>query len=900
MPRCSSCAHDNPETSRFCGNCARPLSPTSGLATEFVAAQAPRSGSPGGSVARSSATSSGVDEGRFAPGMVLSGRYRIVSLLGAGGMGEVYRATDLKLNQPVALKFLLGDYAANPRFLERFHNEVRIARQVSHPNVCRVYDIGEIEGLPFLSMEYIDGEDLADLLRRIGRLPPDKALEIARKLCAGLAAAHDKGVLHRDLKPGNVMLDGRGQVLITDFGLAGLAGTIEGADVRSGTPQYMAPEQLNGTEVTVRSDIYALGLLLYEVFTGKRAHDAGTMAELRELHQRSSVLSITSQVADVDPVIERVIQRCLDPDPKLRPANALAVAAALPGGDPLAAALAAGETPSPELVAAAGENNAISRRTALLCAAAIVAGFAVVLALGPAQGLSEKIPFDQSTDALAGRARAILESAGFSERPADTAYGWGYDGEFRAYLETVIPQGERSGYLERGDPSLALFWYRQSPWPLDPVRPGSPVVPSDPPVTVSGMVNVSLDSQGRLALLTAVPPQVEERPADGKPPDWSVLFRAAGLDLAQFQPTDPKWIPLVAADVRAAWTGVFPNTRIPARVEAASWRGRATYFTILGPWDRPRRMERPPESFRQRAAAWSTIATLLACMAAACWMAWRNWQQGRGDLRGALRLAGVAFALTVSILLLQGAHRLTESALNHFTAAVAYALFTGLVFYVLYLALEPYVRKRWPDTIIAWTRLLGGRLRDPMVAGHILAGAALAFFWAVLFQLRTILAWRYAGVVPVHNLASHNGLPVMLGIVLQEVVNSLVVGMGTLFIVFLLRAVVRKAWIAGAIFVLAFTALRVAGSSHPWIDGPFVLFQYTLGTYLLLRLGLLQLTTAIFLSTLLGDHVTTFAFGAWYATPTLVALLVTAAIAAYAFRHATSGMKLLPGKLFDA
>ena len=151
---------------------------------------------------------------------------------------------------------------------------------MSHPNVCRVYDVGEIDGHYFLSMEYVDGEDLGSLLRRIGRLPSDKALEIARKLCAGLAAAHEKGVLHRDLKPGNIMLDGRGQVLLTDFGLAGLASQLAGAEVRNGTPAYMAPEQLTGKEVTVKSDIYSLGLVLYEIFTGKRPFGADTRAEL--------------------------------------------------------------------------------------------------------------------------------------------------------------------------------------------------------------------------------------------------------------------------------------------------------------------------------------------------------------------------------------------------------------------------------------------------------------------------------------------------------------------------------------------------------------------------------------------------------------------------------------------
>ena len=202
------------------------------------------------------------------PGTVLAGRYRITGLLGRGGMGEVYRADDLKLEQPVALKFLPHGLDADGERLARFYREVRVARQVSHPAVCRVYDVGEAEGHFFLSMELVDGENLASLLRRIGRLPPDKALDIARQLCAGLAAAHEKGVLHRDLKPANLMLDGQGNVRITDFGLAGLAESLREEDVRSGTPCYMSPEQLQGREVSVRSDIYALGLVLYELYTG--------------------------------------------------------------------------------------------------------------------------------------------------------------------------------------------------------------------------------------------------------------------------------------------------------------------------------------------------------------------------------------------------------------------------------------------------------------------------------------------------------------------------------------------------------------------------------------------------------------------------------------------------------
>ena len=217
-------------------------------------------------------------EGRgFAPGTVLAERFRIIGLLGRGGMGEVYRADDLKLGQPVALKFLPHASSQDRTLIERFHGEVRNARQISHPNVCRVYDIGEVNGDHFISMEYVDGEDLATLLSRIGRLPGAKALEIARQLCGGLAAAHERGVLHRDLKPANVMIDGHGRARITDFGLA--LRTEEAMADKSGTPAYMAPEQLEGKAASVQSDIYSLGLVLYELYTGKRAFEAANLAE---------------------------------------------------------------------------------------------------------------------------------------------------------------------------------------------------------------------------------------------------------------------------------------------------------------------------------------------------------------------------------------------------------------------------------------------------------------------------------------------------------------------------------------------------------------------------------------------------------------------------------------------
>ena len=260
MARCKSCGTQLPVQARFCSACGKTVS-TDDISTLLHEAAtllgpeevptlissepvptAPRSPRPTSKSSHPGSSSSALlNYGRFLPGSLLAERYRVVALLGRGGMGEVYRADDLTLGQPVALKFLPEEAAKDPGLLERFRGEVRIARKVSHPNVCRVYDVGEVDGQTYFTMEYVDGEDLASLLRRIGRLPNDKAVDIARQLCAGLAAAHAKGVLHRDLKPANIMLDGRGQAVITDFGLAALTDQVPGAEVRSGTPAYMAP-----------------------------------------------------------------------------------------------------------------------------------------------------------------------------------------------------------------------------------------------------------------------------------------------------------------------------------------------------------------------------------------------------------------------------------------------------------------------------------------------------------------------------------------------------------------------------------------------------------------------------------------------------------------------------------
>lgn len=257
----------------------------------------------------------------FASGEVIAGRYRMITRIGRGGMGDVWRADDLVLQTAVALKLIRSNH---PGARARILNEVRLARQITHPAICRVFDVGEAEGgIIFYSMELIRGEDLAAVLRRVGRLPSEKVADIGRQLCAGLAAAHAQGVLHRDLKPANVLIDNDGRVRITDFGIA-----IPRADASrhmlTGTPRYMAPEQrVEGALLSEQTDVYSLGLLLYELLVGRFAFEP--TASVTQAPRPSTL------VPNVQPQLERVVMQALSPEPRLRPASAAEMGARIPG-----------------------------------------------------------------------------------------------------------------------------------------------------------------------------------------------------------------------------------------------------------------------------------------------------------------------------------------------------------------------------------------------------------------------------------------------------------------------------------------------------------------------------------------------------------------------------------------
>jgi serine/threonine protein kinase len=930
MPRCLKCSAEVPIAARFCSTCGAPVGSNDATVTSLPDAEAtlpaasssnprasalkvsphqpnsddvatlefgtasPRPPRPASSSSARPPSSSAfsLNEGLFLPGRLLAGRYRIIALLGKGGMGEVYRADDLTLGQPVALKFLPDEASRDEGLLERFRNEVKIARRVSHPNVCRVYDVGEVDGHTFFTMEYVDGEDLASLLRRIGRLPHDKALDIARQLCSGLAAAHAKGVLHRDLKPANIMLDGRGQVVITDFGLAGLNDQIHGADIRSGTPAYMAPEKLAGKEVTPQSDLYSLGLVLYEVFTGRRAFTAEALTAIVRGGAASSPSRPSSVVKDLDPAVERVILRCLEPEPRMRPASAISVVGALPGGDPLAAALAAGETPSPEMVAAAGETGGLAPRIAIACLVAILIGLAGSVYLTIRHGGLDKVGPELPPEVLTQKARDLISRFGYEGRPADSVFDFDYDINFLNSVEKDDKPFPQWDQVMKGRPSPLQFWYRQASEPLvasdfrDQLLTPGMVTQSDPAPIQSGMIRLQLDPKGRLTAFEAIPPEVANPPSAHVPPfDWSLLFSAAELDPSQFQATPPIWNSLASPDTRAAWTGKWPGTERTMRIEAAAFQGKPVYFYLVGDWTQPPRMQPPAKSAGKKAAEITLVLLLVSMIVAAVWLARRNHRQGRSDVEGARRIARIFFALLILLWMLRSHLVAGLGTLGLMVLAISTALFLSGLIFVLYLALEPYVRRFWPHAIISWSRLLAGGLRDPLVGRDILFGVLLGVIWVLIFKINHLVLTRFGAAPDLLTTDYLTGTRRALGAWLAQIPTSI---LGTLQFFFLfmgLKALFRKDWLAAITFVSIFGAAKSLGSDHVAIEIATSILVYGILALIVYRFGLVPLACAIFTVDMLGNVPFTADISSWYFGMTVFALLSVAALAGWGFYY---------------
>jgi hypothetical protein len=815
---------------------------------------------------------------RFTPGQLIGDRYRIVSLIASGGMGEVYRADDTRLGHPVALKYVPLALAGNRAILDRLYAEVRIGRQVSHPNVCRLYDIVEIGGHHFIAMEYVDGEDLASLLRRIGRLPGDKAVALARDICAGLAAAHDRGVIHRDLKPGNVMIDGRGSARITDFGLA-LTTDDSARHEFAGTPAYMAPEQLNSGQVSTRSDIYSLGLVLYEMFTGRRLFQGRTVEAIRGEHSASKSRP-SSVVKDIDPAVERIILRCLEEEPEQRPPSVNAVLAALPGGDPLQAAVDAGETPSPAMVAASGK---VGDLTAGQGWGLYLLLLALMLAATWTQWRSSMeyfLPRVKSRDALADRAREVIARFG-GEEAGDVDFRYV---TMTSYLRELRrdPRPDRWERLRQTPPSALLFNYRQSPAPLIGGNERRRVLSDDPPETAAGMASVILDAEGRLVRFRRVP-RGEAGPSAA---DWPALFGEAGLEPSAFAPSEPIGAIGFAHDARRAWTRPATATEGQLRVEAATWRGAPVYFELFEPWRPVSNAPADASTGDQFVSALFMIATTFSII-----LARRNFLRGRSDRRGAVRIAAVVAVSTAAGLLSVADHTLdlAEEWVTIVTLGGT-ALFFAALCWLFYLAVEPYLRRRWPHMLISWSRLLGGRWHDPLVGRDILIGLTTGSLTCAIWGLSRTIEMTYGGASGPASELTHMSMDLPYGIIYTfayHVAIGITYALGWVSLALLFRLIVRNDLLAFTMLVLVMAAVAV--SDAPLVEYPLSLLLFAPLVFLMRRVGILALATAFFVQFALARSPLTPDLTQWYALRSSVVLIVFAGLGLWALHAALAG-----------
>ncbi|MDH3626832.1 MAG: serine/threonine protein kinase [Acidobacteriota bacterium] len=906
MRSCPSCRSAVTGNSTSCGNCGADV-PTSADITQT-------------SISSTTSSVSGIQTtagDRFAPGVLLADRYRIIGPLGKGGMGEVYRADDVKLGQSVALKFLPIELAQNPDRLRRFLHEVRIARQVSHANVCRVYDISEIDGQHFISMEFVDGEDLSTLLRRIGRISSDKATQIARQICAGLHAAHTQGIIHRDLKPANIMLDGRGQVRITDFGLAGLAEEFSGNEVRVGTPAYMSPEQLSGKEVTVQSDVYALGLVLYELFTGDKAFDASSVAEISRLQQESMPSTPTTLVPDIDPLVEQAILRCLEKDSSRRPASALNVAASLPGGDPLAAALAAGETPSPEMVADAGRSEGLHPGIVLGLVATSLVALAMLIWMSDQLRLPNFFPEAKPPAALMADARNIITEMGYSDAALDRIGGYAYDNDYQNDRTDTLSGSDAWRDLHMVRPSPLIFIYRQSPNRLVASRAAGAPSSTNPPLVLAGMISVTTDSSGRLLSFVAVPDERtpdeseggKEEPVDIAEPDWIQPISLAGLDLETLQEVAPVWSPVVHADVRKAWTAHYPDNDEIVHVDVGATAGRVNWMRVTADWtERTRTAQTTGGANQTVGIVILSIVAVLVLIAGL--VARRHIRLGRSDTRGALRLALFMVGVNLATWLLVAHHVATVGAeLFLLIDAIKTSLFLGAMVWTFYVAVEPYMRKLWPDTLISWTRLLTGRWKDPWVGRDLLVGVAGGAIMSVLGSLTTLLpSWlgKTAIAPSAVSVAALDGYRQAMGITIGQVRQAMILPVAVLFLLVIFRIVFRGRKISVAATFVMMTVIQAAGALTT-ISDPLVItltivvsaLVWLMLVTIIVRRGLLAAAVTIISANILSTIPLTANLGAWYASTAYLTLLLPAALTVFAAWAALGGRKFQFDKLLQ-
>lgn len=610
----------------------------------------------------------------------------------------------------------------------------------------------------------------------------------------------------------------------------------------------------------------------------------------------------SSVVKDLDPIVEKVILRCLEDQPSSRPTNALAVAAALPGGDPLAAALAAGETPSPQMVAAAGDTEGLRPKVAIAILAGILLGLAIHVFISAHYNAYDKMGLDLTPEVLTQKARETIARLGYEGKPADSAYGLKIDNDFQDWVEKNDKPHPDWNAVITARPSQLEYWYRQSPGDLvasdfrDSLMTPGILTQGDPPTILSGMINLHLDPQGRLTFFQAIPPEKQAERKDAATPgpfDWSILFNAAGLDPSKLQPATPMWNSLANTDARMAWTGVWPGTTRPLRVEAASFQGKPVAFGLIGEWTKPERMvSEEKKSIGSRLSTFIGMFLVISGLTASILLARRNYRRGRGDREGALRLAIVMFLLEMALFLCLGHFPSFTQTFGLTIVATSTALFLSGVMWIMYMAVEPFVRRQWPKTIISWSRLLAGDWRDPVVGRDILLGVALGVIWILIFQFRYIPMMHLGAPPAFGSTDALMGGRVALGAWLRQWPQSIQSTLVFFLLLLGLRFLLRKEWIAAIVFIALFAVPRGLDSTYKAIELPSEIVIYGIALLIVLRFGLIPLACAIFTIDMAIGIPFSADLSTWYMPTSIMALLSVVAIAGWGFYHSLGGQAL--------
>jgi serine/threonine-protein kinase len=747
-------------------------------------------------------------------------------------------------------------------------------------------------------MEYIDGEDLSGVLRRLGRPSQEKAIEIARQICLGLASAHENNVLHRDLKPANIMIDGRGRVRITDFGLAGFLEELEKSESRAGTPAYMAPEQLTHGKVSARSDIYSLGLILYELFTGKGVFETNDIEELKRRHTSGTVSTPSSITQEIDPAVERVVMRCLEHEPEQRPQSVYQVLAALPGGDPLAAALAAGETPSPELVANVRDAGGLSPPIAVGLVFAILVSLGLVYLFTAG---STVMPH-RSPARLSVVAEQIMEELGFGDLPRYSVSGYDFNFALQGSLYEV-PQSSKQ-LRESTWPPRYRYWRR---WSDGDFLLTDDHFPENAPVDQPGRTaTIALDSTGRLLALSVPPALVGSTEVVTGEIDWSPIFERAKLNQNEATLMATKTTPSIFCDTVVAWRiDIASDDRDPVIVLAGAVNGRPNYFEFVGLQGDMMPKHAPVLTYSFIKYIW--IAFNIVMIFLAC----RNLRAGRVDhskaLRCALLLGGLYAAMEITAMSLGGLNLDSKVTSLGDGRGLGHFLMHAIEAWLYYMAIEPYVRRVWPRMLIGLIRVLSGRLRNPAVGGEVLIGLVVGCLLIALLMIVVAVEWRL-----IADDAVHLANPISLRTIMSPghylinrahvVAWAVLGGLTWAGVVVLIRLLVRHPPTSAVlsvvvIFLMDIGLFLLLVGSSPWGAAVYGIGMGVCLVWLLTRIGVLAAIVFMYVMRSMGLFI--IEFDEW-STPYNIATLVSVlALAAYGFWVSLAGQPIFRDMLAE-